>query len=251
MESPRAVFLDVGWTLTYPCESMWEAFAEICREAGSRLTAEDAERHVHGLMMSRRRLAVEELESGAEYPDSDEDFLTIFLSVGSFVFELAGLRDNYAALTGRFLERFWDRANWAIFPDVVPTLERLRARGIRVGVISNASSEMVQFLKKIDLFPYFDLVCVSAIEGARKPDSRIFQWALQRAGVAPGEAIHVGDMFLEDVLGAVKAGIRPFLIDRGARRMFPHHPETVGPGGQQVVQVVQGLEELLDAVGID
>ena len=251
MKTPKAVFLDVGWTLTYPSKSMWQIFAAVCREAGSDRTAGDIEKGVHEFLTSRRSEAIREFEAGAEYPDSDADFLSIFLGMGRLVFGFAGLEsENHEALAGRFLELFWDRTNWAVFPDVLPAIERLRSRGIRVGVISNASSELVEFLKQIDLFPSFDFVCVSAIEGIRKPDRRIYQRALERAAVAPSEAVHVGDMFLEDVLGPRKNGIRPFLMDRGPRSMFPHHPEAVDPVRQPAIEIVHALDEVLEALGI-
>jgi putative hydrolase of the HAD superfamily len=55
----------------------------------------------------------------------------------------------------------------------------------------------------------------SAVAGARKPDPAIFEPALELAGCAPEEALHVGDTREEDVAGARAAGIRPLLIDRG------------------------------------
>ncbi|MEW6444042.1 MAG: HAD-IA family hydrolase [bacterium] len=251
MNLTRAVFLDVGWTMTFPHESMWEVFAAVCREAGSPLAAETVEQHVHDFLIDHRGRAVEELESGAEYPDSDEAFFSMFLMMGRLVFELAGLESElHEELAGRFLERFWDRTNWGVFPDVVPALERLRSRGIRVGVISNASSELGDFLKKIGLHPLFDFVCISAVVGARKPGPRIYERALELAGVVPSEAVHVGDMLLEDVIGAGKIGIRPLLIDRGPRSMFPHHPEKAESCNGRKVEVVRDLDEVSAAVGI-
>jgi hypothetical protein len=55
-------------------------------------------------------------------------------------------------------------------------------------------------------------------------------------------------MYVEDILGARNAGVRPFLIERGRHAMFPNHPESVGlPGGG--VDRVRNLDELLAALG--
>jgi HAD superfamily hydrolase (TIGR01549 family) len=246
-----AVFLDVGWTMTYPRESMWDVFAAVCAEAGSPVTSEKIEAYVHDFLLSRRGQAIEELEKGSEYPDSDAEFLSIFLSMSRLVFSFAGLDgDRHEVLAGEFLDRFWDRANWHVFPDVVPALKRLRARGVRLGIISNASSELADFLKKIGLFPLFDFVCISAVEGVRKPGRRIYEKALELAAVDPSRAVHVGDMLLEDVLGPSKLGIRPFLIDRGPRSMFPRHPERPDPWIQTRVEVVRSLHEVTSALEV-
>lgn len=251
MPSADALFLDVGWTMTYPRESMWDVFAQICTEAGSAVTSETVEAFVHDFLLSRRRQAIEELERGTEYPDSDAEFLSIFLSMSRLVFTFAGLDgDRHEALAGKFLDRFWDRANWHVFPDVVPALERLRACGVCLGIISNASSELEDFLKKIGLYPFFDFVCISAVEGVRKPGRRIYEKALKRAGVDPWRAVHVGDMLLEDVLGPSKLGIRPFLIDRRPMSMFPRHPERPDPWIQTRVEIVRTLDEVTSALGV-
>jgi HAD superfamily hydrolase (TIGR01509 family) len=57
-------------------------------------------------------------------------------------------------------------------------------------------------------------VVTSAGAGARKPDPEIFRRALELAGCAPEEALHVGDTPEEDAAGARAAGITPLLIDR-------------------------------------
>ena len=52
--------------------------------------------------------------------------------------------------------------------------------------------------------------------GVEKPDPRIFQIALERAGLEPSEAAYVGDLYSIDVLGARAAGLHAVLMDPGA-----------------------------------
>jgi HAD superfamily hydrolase (TIGR01549 family) len=245
---PRAVFLDVGWTLVYPRLSLWDVLAEIIDRAGGTLDAGEVERIVHSLMMGRRDQAIEEFRSGASYEDSDEAFRGIFFALGQVVFRMAGIESDPHALTEHTLRRFWALENWAVFPDVVPAIRRLRERGVRVLALSNASSELVTFLEQIGLAPYLNPMIVSAIEGTRKPDRRIFQRALDRAGVTAGQAVHVGDMYVEDVLGASGLGIRPYLIDRGPCGMFPGHPETVPEEAAAHTEIVRSLDDVLTAL---
>jgi len=247
MTFPKAVFLDVGWTLVYPRVSLWTVLAEIIAHAGGSLRSAGAvERLVHGLMLARRQTELEAFRSGARYPDSDEAFRGMFHALGSAVFRMAGVQDDHEAWTEQTLERFWDLENWSLFPDVLPAIRRLRHRGARVLVLSNASSDLVAFLEAIGLSAHLDGTIISAMEGIRKPDPRLFRIALDRAGVAPAEAVHVGDMFLEDVLGARSLGIRPFLMDRTPDGMFPHPPETVSeeaPGDP--VEIVRSLDDVI------
>jgi putative hydrolase of the HAD superfamily len=49
--------------------------------------------------------------------------------------------------------------------------------------------------------------------GVEKPDPRIFHLACERGGVTCDEAVHVGDVYEIDVLGARAAGVHPLLID--------------------------------------
>jgi putative hydrolase of the HAD superfamily len=248
MNKTKAVFLDVGWTLLYPRESIWEIFASLSWEAGAELTAIGAERLVHAMVHGSRDRMIAQLESGAEYTDSDAEFAAVFMAMGHAIFRAAGVVGEYDLLLTRFFERFWRIDNWAVFPDVLEGLERLRAGGVRLGVLSNASSELTLFLQALGLLESFDFAVVSAVEGIKKPDRRIFERAVERAGVGANEAVHVGDMFVEDVMGARGAGLRPLFMDRGKRGLFPNHPEvsTHEPGSLEVVRNMQDVLAALD-----
>lgn len=93
------------------------------------------------------------------------------------------------------------------------TLARLRARGYILGVVSNADGRVDSYLANAGLLDHFDFVIDSGRVGCEKPDPRIFRLACERAGVAPAGAVHVGDVYEVDVLGARAAGITPVLLD--------------------------------------
>jgi putative hydrolase of the HAD superfamily len=100
------------------------------------------------------------------------------------------------------------------FPDAEPALRDLRARGIRVVVASNWDCSLPRFLRDAGLDGLIDGVATSALAGARKPDRRLFEKALELAGSGPEAAVHVGDSPADDVAGAAAAGIRAVLIAR-------------------------------------
>jgi len=76
-----------------------------------------------------------------------------------------------------------------------------------------ADGNLRKALDKFGLTPYFHFIIDSKEVNYEKPDPRIFFLALERAGVQPYEAVHVGDIYPVDVLGAVRAGIFPVLVD--------------------------------------
>jgi len=94
------------------------------------------------------------------------------------------------------------------FPRTVPTLEALRARGVRMALITNGASEgQREKLKRFDLERFFEAVLISQEAGFDKPDPRIFLRALERMDVPAADAWMVGDSLAWDVAGARAAGI--------------------------------------------
>ncbi len=139
----------------------------------------------------------------------------------------------YAELTGRVFERLRIRApgtavaehaeavwrilgpaSLGVFPDVVETLELLRARALPLAVVSNWQSGLRHFCAELGLGGFIDHVLCSGDLGVEKPDPRIFLDACQRLGVPPERTLHVGDTYVDDYLGASSAGLQVALIDR-------------------------------------
>lgn len=141
-----------------------------------------------------------------------------------FVTEVVGRLEPPAldpALVSRALARlreaFRDSAAWEVWPDVRPALDALRERGVLLGVVSNWDSRLPSLLAALGLRDRFGAIAVSALEGVEKPDPRIFRIALDRLGVEPERALHVGDHPELDVRGALSAGIDAAFLDRGGR----------------------------------
>jgi len=94
------------------------------------------------------------------------------------------------------------------------TLEALKQRNLILGMLTNASKDLVSVYHQLGLEPYLDFVVTSGEVGSDKPEPTIFLAALARAGVNASEAVHVGDQYKLDVVGARGVGISPVLIDR-------------------------------------
>ena len=119
-----------------------------------------------------------------------------------------------AAVLPELFEAFADPELWHVFPEVPAALGELRARGLRLAVVSNWDSRLPALLERLGLTDRFDAVLVSAIEGVEKPAPEIFLRAARRLGVDPAACLHAGDSPLDDYRGAESAGMLPILVDR-------------------------------------
>jgi len=134
--------------------------------------------------------------------------------------------------------------NWYQEEDAIETLEILKSRGYRMGIISNTSDDQnVQgIVNQSGLRPYFEYILTSAALGIRKPDMRIFQAALDHFQVPPVAAAMVGDLLQTDMLGANQMGIYSIWITRRAR--VPGEGE-LGIQPQAVVTALNQIPPLL------
>jgi HAD superfamily hydrolase (TIGR01493 family) len=113
-------------------------------------------------------------------------------------------------------EDLYDRSQasgaWQPYPDAEETLHALRGRGIPVAVVSNIGWDMRPVFRDHGVDDLVDAYILSFECGVAKPDPRIFQLACDRLGVAPGDALMVGDDRVSDV-GAAALGCRLHLVD--------------------------------------
>jgi len=114
------------------------------------------------------------------------------------------------SLADQLVAHFWESydGHCRLSDDVRRTLDGLRARGLKLGVITNGvSARQRRKIQALGIAAAFDVILVSEEEGVRKPDAEIFRRALARCGVAAHEAVFVGDHPVADVEGAHRAGL--------------------------------------------
>lgn len=97
---------------------------------------------------------------------------------------------------------------------LIDALAALREAGIRLALVSNASTAEVQAWPESPLAPLFDCALFSCECGYKKPDAEIYQLALQQLAVESSECLFVGDGGSDEHCGAHTAGMRPVLITR-------------------------------------
>ncbi|MDH6111838.1 putative hydrolase of the HAD superfamily [Kitasatospora sp. MAP12-15] len=95
----------------------------------------------------------------------------------------------------------------------VQTLSRLHQGGLRIGLVSNCSSDVRSMLDSSALAPLLDTTVLSAEAGLMKPDPAIFRLAAERLGVDSSACLYVGDGNDNELDGAAQAGMAPILLD--------------------------------------
>ena len=105
------------------------------------------------------------------------------------------------------------RCRLRLHPHVREVLDVLRER-YPLAVVTDAQSAYARAeLHKVGLLDYFDLIVVSGDHGYRKPDRRLFQFALDAMGVAAENALYVGNDMHRDIFGAQEAGMTTVMVE--------------------------------------
>jgi putative hydrolase of the HAD superfamily len=129
-------------------------------------------------------------------------------------------------------------------PGAVETIEELRRRGLRTGMISVCSDDVPLLWPETAFADLFDATVFSCSVRLRKPDPRIYRLALDELEVEPGEAMFVGDGANDELAGAERVGMRAVLIHRaGEEPLWDEAREWRGPR----ITSVPELLPLLDA----
>jgi putative hydrolase of the HAD superfamily len=92
------------------------------------------------------------------------------------------------------------------------TLAWLRARGLRLGLVSNCAPDIPRLWSTSVFAPYFDHCAFSCQVGAVKPEPAIYRAALDALGLCPEQTLYIGDGSDEELSGAARCGMQPVLI---------------------------------------
>lgn len=208
----KAVFFDWFHTIALfdpPRESL---HSRALREFGIELPLEKL---THGLLIADKDWFIEDNRSRIKDRSREEQF-EVALRYEEIVLTSAGASVSRDILTKVIekINQLYQGITFVLFDDVLPTMKTLKERQLILGLISNATQDMLSVYKKLGLELYLDFAVNSQEAGCHKPEPPIFLAALGKAGVEASEAIHVGDQYELDVVGARGVGIGAILIDR-------------------------------------
>jgi FMN phosphatase YigB (HAD superfamily) len=244
----RVIFFDMDGTLVWvPGGGQADWIAEKLKDAG---IEPDGEHLVRAYKRAQERW---QSEVRPRLGFSTESFIEWNL----LILRELGLNGDLRSLAEE-IQRYWEAPADQLFPEVPKELEKLRRRGIALGIVSHRPIVGIErSLAKHGLQEFFRWRASPDSTGIAhgKLDRAFWDSLLKQAGVAPQEALHVGDDFETDVRGARRAGLHAVWIERPTLkdRFFPGRlgigvPEGVPPEEHPCARVanLRELAELLE-----
>ena len=230
-----AVCFDVDFTLIYPGPTF--------RSAGYRRFGE---RHGLDLDESRFDAAVAGAAPILDAAQGDIYDAAIFHRyTASIIRGMGGEGPGVEPCAVEIYEEWASNHHFEMYEDVPEALQAIAALGLRIGLISNSHRCLASFQSHFELQGLVSAAVSSSQHGFLKPNPSIFEACLQLLGVAPAEAVMVGDSVGQDVEGARRAGMRAVLVRRGA------DDEPFGGEVASDVPVIRTLRELIPLLTCD
>jgi FMN hydrolase / 5-amino-6-(5-phospho-D-ribitylamino)uracil phosphatase len=161
------------------------------------------------------------------------------------VFDLFGIRDWRARLP-ELEARYGGFRTEDLYPDALPAIDALRAHGCRLAVTANQPAARETQLR--DLGVRVEVLAMSEAMGVSKPDPAFFARTLELLGDPPPDQVaYVGDRVDNDIVPALRAGLRPVFLRRGPWGLIQPLPAAIT--GVLVIASLTELVARLDEVG--
>ena len=208
----RAVFFDWFGTLATYHPPREHLQSQVLQELGFDVSPEDLRL---GLLAADREF-YQETAAASSRDMTRQERTNMLLRHQQRTLSKAGVQ-----VPGDLLPRIFARARelsagmkFRLFDDVLTTLQALKKRDLVLGLLTNLRQDVDSICRELGMDTYLDFTVTSAEVGAEKPHPPVFLAALERAAVTSDEALHVGDQYNVDVVGARNLGIRAVLLDR-------------------------------------
>jgi putative hydrolase of the HAD superfamily len=206
----KAVFFDAAGTLFTVNGSVGEIYARLARQYGKEVSVADLEAGFRRCFATAPPMA---------FPGASPEQVHVlekqwWRDVVRNVFAPLGPFPRFAEYFEALFACFARADAWRLYPETSGVLAALKSRGLLLGIISNFDSRLFGLLDGLGIASCFDPVVISTQVGVAKPGSAIFTRALSHHRLRSNEALHVGDSYEADVMGAQAAGLTPVLVDR-------------------------------------
>ena len=117
-------------------------------------------------------------------------------------------------------------------PEALPVIRQLRGAGLKIGLLSDCTSELPDLWARLPLAGLVDAPVFSCTEGMRKPDPRLFRTVAANLRVEPAECLYVGDGGGRELTGASEVGMRAVLL--AGQDWLAHRSVEVGWTGPRI-----------------
>lgn len=215
----KAAFFDAAGTLIKPARRVGETYAAIAAKYGQAATPAE--------LFERFRICFDGAPPlafpGAMPAEIESLERQWWKRLVTRVFEPWGEFARFDEYFDELFAYFAQPEAWRLYPEALETLAALKQRGLVLAVISNFDSRLVRILEGLNVGASFAHIFVSSVVGHAKPQPEIFAIALARFGLAPEQAVHIGDSENNDLQGASNAGLRALLVDRDLSPDGAHH----------------------------
>ena len=231
----QAITFDAAGTLIRVAEPVGETYARIARDMGASLSPAALDAAFRDVFPSMPAMAFPDLDEHA-LPDAERAW---WRELVERVVRHAGGVSEFDAYFEALFRHYASGSAWRAYPEAHRVLKSVRARGLRVGVVSNFDSRLPPILRELGIECLVDRVIYSTGCGAAKPDLRIFQHAMHALGSTPQTTLHVGDSLHADYHGASGAGMTAVHLNRRKQPASPEVP-SVRDLGELDTFLVQG-----------
>ena len=198
------VWFDIGYTLLYMQREV--TYQQALKDLGHKVALEDIEREFHltdklfmrdypGIFLKARKV----------YMPSYLGIMNYRLGLSLDVCELDTRWEEIKQNTDPY---------WLPFEGVREVLDELQRRSIGMGIISNWDWTAREVLTAAGLIDYFDPIVISCEVDCMKPESRIFELALEKVDISARQCLYIGDNYYDDALGSRKVGMQVLIINR-------------------------------------
>jgi len=198
------VWFDIGYTLLYMQREV--TYQQALKDLGHKVALEDIEREFHltdklfmrdypGIFLKARKV----------YMPSYLGIMNYRLGLSLDVCELDTCWEEIKQNTDPY---------WLPFEGVREVLDELQRRSIGMGIISNWDWTAREVLTAAGLIDYFDPIVISCEVDCMKPESRIFELALEKVDISARQCLYIGDNYYDDALGSRKVGMQALIINR-------------------------------------
>lgn len=220
----RAVLFDAAGTLIELRESVGETYARMARDYGVEIPPwriEDAFSRILAGAPGR----VLSAENRAEIERGERSWWRDVVRSTFLAADSTARFTDFDAYFDALYASYSAASSWRRRTGCKTALGALRARGLKLGIVSNFDQRLPHLLRELELAPFFAAVVLPPDAGAEKPDPRIFEVALARLSTPAANAVFVGDSQHRDLDGARAVGMRT--IDVRSLATLAELPETL------------------------
>ncbi len=206
----EAITFDNYKTITYGADSITDIMPPVLE------LLEEKMGKIDGFMKVYRKLE----ERYTRMKNTKHVEVCIKSTTNQALYELGYLTSDFRTLVDETFEDYQEERGFKWYPETHATMDRLREKGYKLGLISNIGWPVPISMRK-EMDEMFDVVTYSLTHGMRKPHQAIFHDTLNQLGIRPRESVHVGDDYGADIVGAKNAGMHAIHVQREEKQPAP------------------------------